>query len=218
MRYAVYFCPSEASALGAFGREWFATTSVPGISPERWLALMTDVRRYSWHATLCAPFELAECTSYAQLREKAEDIAPQMEPFELPLELAWLSGFLALRPTNNEMAVKALAERCVRHLNSLRAPLTEAAWDRRVERLDDVERRLFREYGYPYVLERFRFHMTLSAPATVDEEQAMRAWLAPKLIGRSTARVDALTICREQDPGKPFEYVERIPLGRGRTA
>ncbi|RUL63258.1 DUF1045 domain-containing protein [Dyella dinghuensis] len=218
MRYAVYFCPAAESALGMFGREWFATTSIPDITEQRFQALMADVRRYGWHATLGAPFELAGHADEKTLHEKVVEVAQSSAPFDLLLRMDVLSGFLALRPDADETRVNVLAERCVRDLNPLRAPISKAAWDRRADGLDDVERSLFKEFGYPYVLERFRFHMTLSAPATEDEEQTLRDYLLPRMAEHLIAHIDALTICREKEPGANFEPIARIALGPGRIA
>jgi hypothetical protein len=214
MRYAVYFCPAADSAQGMFGREWLATTSVPGITQSRFQELMADVRRYGWHATLSAPFELAEHADDKTLHQNVAEIAQSFTPFELPLRIDWLGGFLALRPRADETHINALAERCVRDLNPLRAPVSKEAWHRRAGGLDEMERALFKEFGYPYVLHRFRFHMTLSAPATDNEEHALREYLLPKIATRSIARIDALTICCEQEPGRDFEAMARIALGQ----
>ena len=218
MRYAVYFCPAVDSALGMFGREWFATTSIPGMTEHQFQVLMADVRRYGWHATLSAPFELAGHADDKALYARVADIARSLTPFDLPLHIDSLSGFLALRSSADETLVNALAECCVCDLNALRAPISTAAWQRRAGGLDDVERALFKEFGYPYVLDRFRFHMTLSAPATDEEEHALREYLLPKIAGRSIAHIDALTICCEKEPGADFEPVARIALGPGRAA
>jgi hypothetical protein len=216
MRYAVYFCPAEGSGLDTFGREWLATMAVPGVANLH--ALLTDVRRYGWHATLRAPFALVDGARYDDLRRQVVEIAQQHSAFELPLRLDHLAGFLALRPSGDESAINALAEHCVRALDVLRAPLSEAMSQRRAASLDDIELTLLNRFGYPYVLERYRFHMTLSAPAKPQEEQVLRTWLSSKVVTLPPARIDALTICRESEPGKDFEQLERIPLGRGHAA
>jgi Protein of unknown function (DUF1045) len=213
MRYAVYFCPAEGSGLHAFGRDWLTTDAIPGIAPERLRELLINVRRYGWHATLTAPFALAANASYDDLHRKLIPIAQHVEPFKLPLTLDTLGGFLALRPSGDQTAISALAERCVLELNPLRAPLTDSAWQRRANGLDEVELALFRDYGYPYVIQRYRFHMTLSARASHTEEQALRAWLIHHGADQSPAHIDALTICREQAPNQPYEPIARIPLG-----
>jgi hypothetical protein len=218
MRYAVYFCPAAGSELDAFGREWLSVEHIPGIAPERLRALTINVRRYGWHATLCAPFALVDLATYDDLRWEVADIARQASVIELPLQLDRLASFLALRPSSGEESVKALSEQCVRRLNVLRAPSSEAAWQRRAPHLDETELALFRQFGYPYVLDRYRFHMTVSAPAGDVEEWALREWLAPRLSNPLVARIDALTVCREKEPGEPFEQVERIALGAGNAA
>jgi len=218
MRYAIYFCPAAGTALHMFGREWLSTTAVPGIEPARLQALLADVRRYGWHATLGAPFALADGKRYEDLRCEVARIAARVTPFELPLVLDRLAGFLALRPSGGAAAINALAGHCVRDLHALRAPLSETARQRRAAGLDDVELALLHRFGYPYVLERYRFHMTLSARTTPDEERVLYAWLSPKLATLPPARIDALTICRENEPGSDFEQLERIPLSGGQAA
>lgn len=217
MRYAVYFCPAAGSALDTLGREWLSAERIPGIAPERLRVLTANARRYGWHATLCAPFALAEPAGYDDLHWEVADIAQRASGIELPLQLDSLASFLALRPCGDEQNVHALAEQCVRRLNVLRAPSTETAWQQRAPQLDETERELFRQFGYPYVLDRYRFHMTVSAPASPAEEQAIRKWFAPRLEDGMAAGIDALTLCRETAPGQPFERLERIPLG-ARTA
>jgi hypothetical protein len=215
MRYAVYFCPVAGSALDAFGREWLSTEIVPGMAPERLRTLTVNVRRYGWHATLCAPFALAEGVGYDDLRQSVADIAQHTHAFELCLRLDRLAGFLALRASSDEKDINRLAERCVRHLNALRAP---EAWQRKAVKLDEAELALFRQFGYPYVLDRYRFHMTLCAPAGADEEHALHEWLSSRVASLPPIRIDALTICREAAFGHPFEQVERFPFGAGANA
>ncbi|GGA28142.1 DUF1045 domain-containing protein [Dyella nitratireducens] len=218
MRYAVYFCPAAGSELEAFGREWLSTDAVPGVTSERLRVLTSNVRRYGWHATLCAPFALAEQARYDDVRENVADIAQRTQAFEFALHLDRLAGFLALRPSAGETPAWMLAERCVRRLNALRAPVTDEAWQRKAVKLDAVERSLFRQFGYPYVLDRYRFHMTLCAPASEEEESALQAWLSPWVASLPPARIDAMTICREAEPGQPFEQIERFPFGVGLAA
>ncbi|GAB2572665.1 DUF1045 domain-containing protein [Dyella jejuensis] len=214
MRYAVYYCPAADSELAAFGREWLATACIPGIAPGRFNSLLAAVRRYGWHATIVAPGALVDGVGYDAFRQRVVDIAHQSAPFLLSLRLKRLAGFLALRPSTDTGSMSALAERCVRSLAPLRAPLDASAWQRRATGLDEVELALFRQFGYPYVLDRYRFHMTLSAPADSIEEQALREWLSPRLASLHGAHIDALTLCREREPGAAFEPVERVPLGR----
>jgi hypothetical protein len=216
MRYAIYFCPTIETALGRLGRDWLAASShapeLPGISTERRNALLIKVRRYGWHATIRAPFTLKTDVAYADVRRAVTSVASVCASFELPLHIHRLAGFLALRPCIDGIAQKQLATTCLEALLPLCAPLPEEVLDRRGAGLDADELNLLQRYGYPYVLDRYRFHLTLSAPATEPEEQAIRQWFAPRVAELPLTRVDALSICRETVPGGAFELLERIPL------
>lgn len=216
MRYAIYFCPVSDTALGRLGRDWLAASTdapeLPGISMERRNALLLKVRRYGWHATIRAPFMPMDDVTYADVRRAVSSVAHARASFDLPLHIHRLAGFLALRPCVDGVAPRQLAATCLKALLPLCAPLSHEVLDRRSIGLDADEITLLRDYGYPYVLERYRFHLTLSAPATESEERAMSQWLAPRVAELPPTRVDALSICREIAPDGSFELVERIPL------
>lgn len=222
MRYAVYFCPAPASALAALGRDWLdaalAPAGIPGIPLARWNALLADVRRYGWHATLRSPFTLGPGSELGDLRRALAAVAQRHAPMNIALRLGRLGGFLALRPTAECAAVHALAAACTEAIEPLRAPLAEPEFRRRAGGLDAIETLYLQRYGYPYVFDRYRFHMTLSAPATVEEERALQRWLAMRAAMLPAARIDALTLCVERSPGSAFEPLERIALHRASVA
>ncbi|WP_266159913.1 DUF1045 domain-containing protein [Dyella silvatica] len=218
MRYAVYYCPPSGSELDRLGRQWLATSVLPGIASERLNALLSDARRYGWHATIHAPFALAAGASYEDLRQAVLAVAQRTTSFVLPLQLDRLAGFLALRPSAEQAAVDALAAACLDALEPIRAPVTEAVIQRRAAGLDATGLALLRRYGYPYVLDRYRFHMTLSASASAHEEHVMHEALAQLMTSLSSVNIDALTICREVSPGADFEMIERVPLRMGKAA
>ncbi|MBT2116918.1 DUF1045 domain-containing protein [Dyella sp. LX-66] len=212
MRYAIYYCPARDSALGRFGEEWLAGADVMGLVPARRDVLLADARRYGWHATLRAPFALAQGRDHGDLCRAIVKVAREHGSFVLPLRLDRLAGFLALRPAGGSAAIDALAAACLHATDTLRAPLAAEALRKRAAGLDAAELAYLQKYGYPYVLDRYRFHMTLAAPAAAAEEQAMQAWLAPRVSALLPAPIDALAICREPAPGSAFETIERIAL------
>jgi hypothetical protein len=69
-------------------------------------------------------------------------------------------------------------------------------------------------WGYPYVFDDFRFHMTLTARLSGDEadrvEAAARDWFAPYL-DRPVA-IDTLALFVEPSLGAPFEVLETATL------
>jgi len=74
-----------------------------------------------------------------------------------------------LVPQGDTAELEALAAEVVRVLDPYRAPLTAAETARRrPERLTVRQRELLAIYGYPYVMEEFRFHLTLSGPLGAD--------------------------------------------------
>jgi hypothetical protein len=213
MRYAIYYCPQAGTTLATFGQAWLSPHArVASIAPQRLDELLHDARRFGWHATVRAPFNLAAGQTFDDLRRAVVSIAHTMHAFDLPLRLDSLAGFLALRPESASGRIDALAATCLHALHPLCAPLSEDARRRRAHGLDMVERELLRRYGYPYVLDRYRFHMTLAAPASPAEERALRVAIAGYGMEAAVAHIDALAICCEPFPGADFEELEQIPL------
>jgi hypothetical protein len=98
-----------------------------------------------------------------------------------------LQGFLAFTPTGCEAALLELAAAVVEATNPLRAPLTEAeVARRRPESLSARQLALLRLWGYPHVMEEFRFHLTLTDRLPEYEMPAVRtalqAYFAPVLL------------------------------------
>lgn len=219
-RYALFFVPPAESGLGRLGAAWFGETArpaVPGLADERLAALTEGPARYGFHATLKAPFRLAEGVSEADLRAAAAELAAQLRPVPLPPLVPTLSHrYLLLAPEAEAPTVDRLAARCVEALEPLRARLTtEERARRRPERLSPRERHYLDRYGYPYVFETYRFHLTLAGPfATGAEGEALEAGLAPfaEVLRQPTA-LTAITLVREDRPGAAFRPLCRLELG-----
>jgi hypothetical protein len=118
-----------------------------------------------------------------------------------------LGSFLAL--LSDDAALTALAEEAVRRFEPLRAPLSEADLARRnVGALDERERELLASWGYPYVMDRFRFHMTLTGSlppgAAAPVAAAARAHFGP-LLARPQRLVPA--VFAEAAPDSPFRVL-----------
>jgi putative phosphonate metabolism protein len=225
-RYAVYFAPRSGSTLGDLGARWLgrdahgapvAPLDAPG-SPVRREELIRDARRYGFHATLKAPFRLGDDFSFADLDAAVAALASSREPIVGPsLMAASLDGFVALTPTRPSPAIDALASRCVTDLDLMRAPLSAAEMSRRRRGgLDTVEDANLRAWGYPYVLDRFRFHITLtirlSRAEAVEVVRALSATFAPAL--DEGLAIEDLCIFGDPGGGAPFRLLRRHPLGK----
>lgn len=225
-RYAVYFAPARESAWWTFGAGWLGRDEIAdqplpqpcpaGFGAQDFAQLTAEPRRYGFHATLKAPFRL-KSPEPAQLFERVDALAAQLRAVPLgSLVPLYMDGFVALAPARLNPAVVQLGARCVVELDDLRAPLTDDEVARRQpERLDERGRDLLARYGYPHVLERLRFHMTLSGPVDAATAGRLVAYVAhpvAQLHTRQRPSLDRLCVFHEREPGQNFVRVHEAEL------
>jgi len=227
-RYAIYLAPPPDSALWRFGSlvlgrdaatgEAIYGFAPAGFAPEAWRALTAEPRRYGFHATLKAPFRLKDGFDREQLENAIAQIAALTPAFDLgPLEVVALtfggSAFLALTPTRTPPALRELEARAVRELDVFRAPPTEVELRRRnPARLTPRQRNYLDAWGYPYVLDEFRPHFTLSgalAESVGGVAQLAEAFAAS--VPYNEFRVDALALFIQEESAD-FSVVKRFHL------
>jgi putative phosphonate metabolism protein len=228
-RYAIYFAPPADSPLGRAGAAWLGRDAAsgapleqppcPGLTPARLAELTAAPRRYGFHATLKPPFRLREgCTPEALERAVAALAARQRRCF-FTLRLATLSGFFAWRPAEAHDEIAAIASACVTELEDFRAPPDELELARRRRGLNPNQAALLQRWGYPYVLDEFRFHLTLSDTVAGHEAEAMRtaleAWTQRHAQG--AVAFDALCLFVEPSPGADFRLIARYAFDGGVT-
>jgi putative phosphonate metabolism protein len=228
-RYAVYFVPAAESGLYRFGSsvlQYDCYTGRPLPPPDEcaadagiWRKATEEPRRYGFHATLKAPFTPVEGLESAALLGDVESFAASRHPVRVRLEVGELEGFLALVPTGPVPALDRLAADCVREFDRHRAPSGKADLERRdLDRLSEAERQHLERWGYPYVLDRFRFHMTLTGPVEEPERGRIKAMLrgalAPHLA--EPVAVDNLALFTQTHRVAPFRVVARFPLAAAR--
>jgi putative phosphonate metabolism protein len=187
-RYAVYYTPPPG-AFADFGAGWLGWDAVRGARVPRTLAvdgaeeITATPRRYGFHATLKAPFRLAEGRSAGELREALGALAAATPPLRgARLHLERLGPFLALVPATDHAAFSRLGDAMVRELDAFRLPPSEAeVARRRAAGLTPAQDGHLLRWGYPYVFEEFRFHMTLSGKLDADTAARVETALAPVL-------------------------------------
>ena len=225
-RYAIYFAPSEASTLWTAGSQWLgrdaaravklAQPAVPDVDAERLSALTRAPARYGFHATLKAPFRLAEGASAAGLCDALQAFVRERRPFPLPpLQVASLSGFLALLPTSRSEALHGLADDCVTVFDRFRRPAQpEELARRRSAGLSERHDTLLVRFGYPYVLDEFRFHLTLTETLQARERAILKPWLEQYFAAalREPGIVSDLCLFVQERPDAPFCIFQRFPL------
>ncbi len=222
-RYAIYLTLPEGplSEFGAAWLGWDAATGRETVAPEvdGLPAPAHDItatpRKYGLHGTIKPPFRLAEGTTYEELNGAFAALCKSCNPATTgPLELARLGSFLALIPTGDTTQLADLAATMVKSLDRFRAAPTEAELEkRRKSRLSPRQDALLTQWGYPYVMDQFKFHITLSGRLTKQHAEQTHAALLPHLAPHlvDPFRVDALTLCGEDEQGR-FHELHRYTL------
>jgi hypothetical protein len=222
-RYGLYFAPEDDSALARFGWAWLGRRpgdstllALPpsGLDPARQAEVVAEARRYGFHATLKPPFRLADGASRQALCRAAEAFAAKRRGFvEPPFALAELHGFLAIRPLRHSAAIAALADDAVRLFDRFRAPAGAAERRKRLaQSLTERQKRNVDDWGYPYVFDDFRFHMTLTCRLDAEERALYRAALLA-LAGPVLAEpvvFNSLCLFEQADAEAPFVLTERF--------
>ena len=215
-RYAIYFAPPDDSALAQAGSRWLGRDAVDGarleqppcagLAATRLAALTAAARRYGFHGTLKPPFRLRAGRSVEELGEAVAALAARQQRFFFTVRLATLAGFFAWQPATAHDEIAAIAAACVTELDAFRAPPDAAELARRGRGLDPNQAALLQRWGYPYVLDEFRFHLTLSDAVAGAEAERMHAALEDYTHrhARGAILFDALCVFVEPAPGADF--------------
>jgi putative phosphonate metabolism protein len=226
-RYAIYAAPRGDSPLGRFGNAWLGRDPethepvprpmVPGYTPEDIAEITKSPSRYGFHGTLVAPFTLAKNLSQEAFLTAVARLGEDLLPVSIPaFDIRTIGSFVAIVPEVSNEALSALAAACVQRMAPYRKPLDEVELERRrSDGLTPNQDRLLTKWGYPYVMEEFRFHMTLTdrlqAPLRKQVQSDLSNY-ASTILGPHT--FDELCVFAEPAPGAPFQLIERFEMGQ----
>ena len=187
---------------------------------DQWHKATSRARTYGFHATLKAPFRLDKNSDEQALIEGLFSFAAAQHALpEIPLHLAVLDetevgGFLALVPIEPYTPLRNLEVATVKQLDHFRATLSENEITKRnPASLTGRQAQYLADYGYPYVLEEFRAHFTLSD--RLPNAFALKNELNDLLIGHVGAAgitIDELFLFKQPTPETRFQIVARAPL------
>ncbi len=219
-RHAVYYTPPPG-AFADFGAEWLGWDVARGTRATRTLDvedaedITATPRRYGFHATLKPPFRLAGGRTVAELEAAIADVAAVTPAIRgARLHLQRLGPFLALVPATEHAPFSTLADAMVRDLDAFRLPPSDAEIARRRGAgLTPAQDAHLLRWGYPYVFEEFRFHMTLSGkldPATADRVEAALAPVLTEVVPDPFDITD-VTLAGEDEDGY-FHELHRYTL------
>ena len=226
-RYAIYFVPGAETPLYRFGAAVLGydchsggeTPLIADADASSWPAIAREPRVYGFHATLKAPFRLASGSTESDLeRAVLTFAADRAAVLGGTLVVRALGSFIALVPATACPDVDRLAQACVREFDCFRALITDEERARRlagglsprqVEQLD--------RWGYPYVFEDFRFHMTLTGSLMPPERERALQFLCEKfgqVPQAHTLRLDRIAIARQEQKTAPFRVFHEALLGQ----
>lgn len=227
MRYAIYFTPAVDSVLWKTLCSWLGRDpetrqkvdqpSFHDVDPDYLRAVTRTPRKYGAHATLKAPFRLAPEKTLEMLETAMEDFSLNHSPLVLPpLTIAKINDFYCLVPSHPSKDLQNFAAKCVQEFDQFRAPLTplELA-KRKASILTDKEKQYLHLWGYPYVLDLYRFHITLTKRINEDDKaniilKALKKTFAVSL--RTSHVVENLCLFVEPSRDKELFLSRRFPL------
>jgi len=222
-RYAIYFTAAQGSALDRFGASLLGYDAYGGGDlpfpdglPSDWRDLTHDPRKYGFHATLKAPMALADGKAATQLAAACELFADLARPVPVIQPVVdSISGFIAVIPAEPSAELEVLAAEATKAFDPFRAPLgPEDRARRNPDKLTPQQRDYLDRWGYPYVFEEFRFHMTLTGRLPAERREPVVAMLRERFAaaGVGPLAIDAIALCRQETPNSRFRVIGRWPL------
>jgi putative phosphonate metabolism protein len=221
-RYAIYAAPG--GKLWDWASRWLGWDAARGEGVPhpavhglpRPVAEITETpRKYGFHATVKPPFRLAGGATAQDLDWAAGALCMRMAPVQSAgLRLARIGGFVALVPDGDDSAINAMAAQVVEALDAFRAPPDAAEIARRrPDSLTDRQRGYLGRWGYPYVMDEFRLHLTLSGNLEAGEAAQVEGVLAPLLapLLPRPFTIDSLCLFGEAADGR-FHLLHRYAL------
>ena len=151
---------------------------------------------------------LAACAAFAATPRPVPVIRPVVGSIE---------GFIAVLPAEPSPELIQLAADCVSEFDSFRAPLSEADRARRnPSQLTPTQREHLDRWGYPYVMDDFRFHMTLTGRLGAERREPLLKMLAERfaVLDLDTLPIDRIALFRQENAVSRFRIVDHWKLQR----
>lgn len=226
-RYAIYYAPKVDHPMWAFGSSVLGYDAATGENKalpdflgdyvDRWPSMTSEPRKYGFHATLKAPFHLAAGFDEAMLIFALKHFAQiTTQVMCNSLIVGCVGPFVAIIPGDTNDALSRLAYSIVEHFEPFRAPLSESDRARRLASpLTAKQIAYLDRYGYPYVKDEFRFHMTLTNSLHQDERQDVAKCLenAGRIpLQNFTGFIDRICLFKQTDSQSRFKIIESASL------
>lgn len=215
-RVAIYHVPS--GAFHSAGSSWLGWDNRAGRALDQPMGSAGKTirpQKYGFHATIKAPFKLNDGCHIDTLITATQGLCASLSAVDIgTLRLKRIGGFLAIVPQSPSEELLHLAQTLVTKLDTFRSPLTQDdIARRRKSRLSARQDALMLDWGYPYVLEQFKYHMTLtdrlSDQALVASETDAAQHFAKFLTNPYS--INNVSLCAEDQDGR-FHVVKTFDL------
>jgi len=215
-RVAIYHVPS--GAFHSAGSSWLGWDNRAGRALDQPMGSVGKTikpQKYGFHATIKAPFRLNDGCHIDTLITATQSLCASLSAVDIgTLRLKRIGGFLAIVPQSSSEELLHMAQTLVTKLDTLRSPLTQDdIARRRKSRLSARQDALMLDWGYPYVLEQFKYHMTLtdllSAQALVASETDAAQHFAKFLT--TPYSIHSVSLCAEDHDGR-FHVLKTFDL------
>ena len=225
-RYAIYYSPEAQTPLWSLGTGWIGRDALADrlVEPRHAVAV-TELERqaltatpahYGLHATMKAPFQLRNGYGYEDLRQHMLEFCGRRRAFSLPrLVLKNMDDFVALVAQSPSESLNRLAQDCVEEFDEFRQAMTPYELSLRTSKpMTRQQYEYLHKWGYPYVMETYRFHITLSNRTFRDQCDRVMAGLGPALeqVNARGVEFDGLCLFYQEGRDRPFVFLERFPF------
>ena len=179
-RVAIYFLPKKNSSLENFGKNLLgrdinkkkkiSLTRRQKYFINRGFTYFDELKdyceepaKYGFHATLKAPFRLKRNVKTKNFYDVISHIAAQHSRFKIKgLKIVYSKKFTFITSRKPNKLLINLENDLVKHLDTFRAELNKTEIKKRIpDSLTFKQNKYLKEWGYPFVLDQFKFHMTL---------------------------------------------------------
>jgi hypothetical protein len=132
------------------------------------------------------------------------------------LKVGKLGNFIALMMDPNEQKMQNLASKLVENLDQFRAPLHQKEIDkRRMSDLTTSQDKNLLKWGYPYVFNDFRFHMTLTEKIPSRSDQELMVNVASLYFSENLdhiTKVSSISLFFQESSESDFLQIQQFPF------
>ena len=231
-RVAIYFLPKKNSSLENFGKNLLgrdinkkkkiSLTRRQKYFISRGFTFFDELKdyceqpaKYGFHATLKAPFRLKRNVKTKNFYDVISHIAAQHSRFKIKgLKIVYSKKFTFITSRKPNKLLRNLENDLVKHLDTFRAELNKTEIKKRIpDSLTFKQNKYLKEWGYPFVFDQFKFHMTLMNQNNnkLSNKQKLELEKLIYKISNNVIEFNEISLLGENKNGH-FEEIKRFKL------